>query len=51
MYQPSTAWIENEVRLEAASWIKTLVPGGARDVALKSKFLFMAGWGERLGFV
>ena len=51
MYQPSTAWVENEGRLEAASWIKTLVPRGARDVALKSKFPFMEAWAEILGFV
>ena len=51
MYQPLTAWVENEVRLEAALWSKTLVPGGARGVALKSKLPFMAAWAERLGFV
>ena len=51
MYQPSTAWVENEGRLKAALWIKTLVPGGARGVALKSNFPFMASWAERLGFV
>ena len=41
MYQPSTDWFENEGRLEAASWIKTLVPGGVRGVALKSKLPLM----------
>ena len=51
MYQPSTACVENEGRLEAASWTKTLVPGGTRGVALKSKFPFMVAWVERLGFV
>ena len=51
MYQPSTACVENEVWLEAASWTKTLVLVGARGVALKSKFLLMAAWAERLGFV
>ena len=51
MYQPSTMWVEKEVRLEAASWTKTLVPGGARSVALKSKLPLMAVWTERLGFV
>ena len=51
MYQPSTDWFENEGRLEAASWIKTLVPGGARGVALKSNWPFMAVWAESLGFV
>ena len=51
MCQPSTLWVENEGWLEAASWIKTMVPGGARGVALKSKLLFMAEWAERLGFV
>ena len=35
MYQPSTACVENEVRLEDASWTKTLLPGDARGVALK----------------
>ena len=35
MYQPSTACVENEGRLEAASWTNTLVLGGARVVALK----------------
>ena len=51
MYQPSTAWVENEGRLEVALWIKTLVPGGARGVSLKLNFPFMAVWAERLGFV
>ena len=51
MYQPLTACVENEGRLEAASWTKTFVPGGARGVALKSKLPFMAAWAERLGFV
>ena len=51
MYQPSIAWVENEGLLEAALWNKTLVPGGARGMALKSKFLFMAAWTERIGFV
>ena len=51
MYQLSTACVENEGRLEAASWTKTLVPGVARGVSLKSKFLLMAVWAERLGFV
>ena len=37
--------------MEAALWTKTLVPGGARGVALKSKFLLMAVWAERIGFV
>ena len=51
MYQLSTACVENEGQLEAASWTKTLVPGGARGVALMSKLPFMAAWKERLGFV
>ena len=51
MYQPSTECVDKEGRLEAASWTKTLVPGGARAVALKSKFPLMAAWSERIGFV
>ena len=51
MYQQSASCVEEEGRLEAASWTKTLVPGGARGVALKSKFPLMAGWAESLGFV
>ena len=51
MYQPSTAWVENNRRLEDTSWIKTFVTGGARGVALKSKFPFMAALAETLGFV
>ena len=51
MYQPSTACVEKEVRLEAALWTNTLVPGGARGVVLKSKFLLMAAWAKSLGFV
>ena len=51
MYQPLTACVENEGRLEAASWTKTLVPGGTREVALKSKLPLMNVWVERLGFV
>ena len=51
IYQPLTACVENEGQLEADSWNKTLVPGGARGVALKSKLPFMTAWAERLGFV
>ena len=51
MYQMLTECVENEGRLEAALWTKTLVPGGARGVALKSKLPFIAAWAERLGFV
>ena len=51
MYQPLTEWVENEGRLEAATWVKTLVPGRAMGVALKSKLLFMAAWMERIGFL
>ena len=51
MHQPLIEWIYNEVRLEDALWIKNLVPGGARGVALKSKLTFMAAWAEKLGFV
>ena len=51
MYQPSTSCVENDVWLEAASWTKTLVPVGARGVALNSKFPLMAALAERLGFV
>ena len=51
MYQPSTACVENEGRLKAASWTKHLVPGGAKGIALKSKLLFIAAWAEILGFV
>ena len=51
MYQPLTACVENEGRLEAASWTKTLVPGGERGVALKSKLPLMAAWAERIGFM
>ena len=51
MYQPLIACVENEGWLEAALWTKTLVPGGAWGVALRSKFAFMAAWAERLGFV
>ena len=51
MYQPSTSYVENEGWLEAASRNKTLVPGGARGVALKSKLPFMAAWAEILGSV
>ena len=51
MYQPSTAFVENKGWLEAALWTKTLVAGGARGVALKSKLPFIAAWEERLGYV
>ena len=51
MYQPLIACVENEGWLEAALWTKTLVPGGARGVALKSKLLFILAGAERLGFV
>ena len=51
MYHLSTACSEKEGRVEENLWTKTLVPGVARGVALKSKFLLMAVWAERLGFV
>ena len=51
MYQPLTAYVENEGLLGAALWTKTLVPGGARGVALKSKLVLISVWAERLGFV
>ena len=51
MYQPSTACVENEGQLEASSWTKTLVLGGARGVALESKLLLMAAWAEMIEFV
>ena len=50
MYHPSTAFVEKEGRVEEYSWNKTLVPGGAKGVALKSMFPLMAAWAERLGF-
>ena len=43
--------MENEGQVGDDSWTKTLVPGGARGVALKSKFSLIAEWAERLGFV
>ena len=51
MYQLLTSFVKNEGWLEAASWTKALVPGGARGVALKSKLPLMPAWTERLGFV
>ena len=59
MNPPSTACVEKESWLEAASRTNTLaasrtntlVPGRSRGVALKSKFPLMAEWAERLGFV
>ena len=51
MYQPLTACVEKEGRLEAALWTKYLVPGGASAVVLKSKLPLMAAWAERLEFV
>ena len=43
--------MEKEGWLEAASWTKTLVLGGARGVALKWKFTLMAAWAVRIGLV
>ena len=51
MYHPSAACVEKEGRVEDNLWTKTLVPGGERGVALKSKFLLMDAWAERLMFV
>ena len=39
------SWVEDDL------WTKNLVPGGARGVALKSKFPLIAVWAERLTFV
>ena len=44
MYQLSTACVEIEGQLEADLWTKTLVRGGERGLALKSKLLLMATW-------
>ena len=44
MCHPSTACVEKEGQVEDDSWTKTLVPGEARGVALKSKFLLMSKW-------
>ena len=43
--------MEKEGWVEDDSWTKTLVLVGARGGVLKSKFLFMAVWSERLRFV
>ena len=51
MYQLSTSCVDKEDCLEAVSWTKTLLPGGARGVVLKSKIPLMVAWAERLGFV
>ena len=51
MYQLSKVCVENEGRLEASPWTKTLVPGGTRGVALNPKLSFMVAWAERIGFV
>ena len=51
MYQPSTEFVENEGWLEAASWTKTFVPGGAREIELKLNFQFIDAWEENIGFV
>ena len=51
MYKTSPACGEKEGQGDNDSWTKTLLPGGARGVALKSKFLLMAAWEESLGFV
>ena len=44
MYQPSTTCVEKEIRVEDDLLTKTLVQGGARGVALNSRFLLMAAW-------
>ena len=44
MYHPSTAFVEKQVRVKDDLWTNTLVPGGARGVALKSKSPLMAAW-------
>ena len=37
--------------MEDNLWTKTFVTGGAREVALKLKFLLMDTWAERLRFL
>ena len=51
MYHPLTAFMYKEVWVEYYLWTKTFVTGGARGVALKSKFPLMATWAKRLGFL
>ena len=43
--------MDKEGQLEATSWDVTLMPGGARGIALKLKFPLMAAWAERIRFV
>ena len=50
-YHPLTTCVDKEGRLKYDSWTKTLMPGGARGLALKSKFPLMSTWAERIGFV
>ena len=45
------ACVEKEGQVEDYSLTKTLVKGGAMGLALKLKFMLMAAWAERLGFL
>ena len=51
MYHPLTVCVEKEGWVKDYLWTNTLVPGGARGVAIKSKFLLMDAWSERHGLV
>ena len=51
MYHPSTECVEKEGQVEDDLWTKTLVPGAARGISLKSNFLLMAAWSEMLRVV
>ena len=42
MYNPSTAYVEKDGLVEDDSGTNTLVPEGARGVALKYKFLLIS---------
>ena len=50
MYQPSTPCVAKEARCLVVSWKRTRVPGGARGVWLKLKFLNVAAYAEILGW-
>ena len=51
MYQPSTACVDKEGRVEFYLWTKILVSGGKGGVALNSNFPLMTVWEEKFRFM
>ena len=51
MYQQSTVCVSKEAWDVGFSWTRIFMPGGAKGVALKLKFPYIAAYSDKLGLV